>query len=210
MVHAITNDEVLAAPRFIGRAADVMRALGERGAIHLRTRRLTAARLLEIARAMTPGAERSGCRLVINHHPEVAREAAAWGVQLTSRSLPPAVVRQETPWLRIGVSVHSPHEAGEVRSVADWVIAGHVFHTPSHPGEEPRGTALLTDVARAIGDDRGVLLVAIGGVVPERIAEVYAAGAGGVGAIGGIWSASDAGSAASDYLSAHDHAKDHA
>ena len=58
--------------------------------------------------------------------------------------------------------------------------------TPSHPGLAGAGTALLAEIASL---DRPV--IAIGGITPERVPELKAAGAYGVAAIRALWQAPD-------------------
>lgn len=75
-----------------------------------------------------------------------------------------------------GVSVHAPGEAAALRGCrADYLVAGHVFPTACKPGLPPRGLDFLREVCAAA--DRPVY--AIGGVTPERVPEVLAAGAAG-------------------------------
>jgi thiamine-phosphate pyrophosphorylase len=66
-----------------------------------------------------------------------------------------------------------------------------VYRTASHPGRAPLGVAAVAAVARL-----GLPVIAIGGVTPERIAELRAAGAYGVAAIRALWDAADAAGAA--------------
>jgi thiamine monophosphate synthase len=85
---------------------------------------------------------------------------------------------------------------------ANWLVAGHVFATASHPGEAERGLPFVTRLV----DGARVPVVAIGGVRPEQCAALRAVGVYGVAVIRGIWDAANAERAASDYLSAYDHA----
>jgi len=48
-----------------------------------------------------------------------------------------------------------------------------------------------------------VPVIAIGGVRPENVSQLVAAGAYGVAVIRGVWNANDAGAAVIEYLSAH-------
>jgi thiamine-phosphate diphosphorylase len=83
---------------------------------------------------------------------------------------------------------------------ADWVVAGHVYATPSHAGEPGAGLAFVREVAAAVR----VPVVVIGGVTPGDVPALRAAGAGGVAVIRGVWDASDAEQAATDYLASYD------
>jgi thiamine-phosphate diphosphorylase len=201
LVHAVTDDLILTRRSFEREARAVMRALGERGALHLRARLLPAARILALAESLYPAQEETGCWLVVNDRVDIALAADARGAQLTSRSLAVADARAIAPGLALGASIHAPEEAAAAaRAGADWVVAGHIFETGSHPGEPGRGPQLLA-AARAAAP---IPIVAIGGITPGHVAAVRALGAHGVAAISGIWGAEHPERAATDYLSAHD------
>lgn len=200
-LHAVTNDAILSRPEFFEVAVRVMCALGEKGALQLRTRWLPAARLYELAVALGEAQQSSGCWIVVNDRVDIALASRARGAQLTSRSLTVEQARSVAPELPLGASVHSAEEAVEAaRSGAGWVVAGHVYETPSHPGQPGRGAELV----RAITAATPIPCIAIGGIRPDHVPALRAAGAHGVAVIRGIWNASDAERAATDYLSAYE------
>ncbi|HEY9449911.1 MAG TPA: thiamine phosphate synthase, partial [Gemmatimonadaceae bacterium] len=86
----------------------------------------------------------------------------------------------------------------------DWVVAGHVYETASHPGVPGGGESLVREVAAATS----IPCIAIGGIRAEHLPALRAAGAYGVAFIRGIWSANDAERAATDYVSAYESALD--
>lgn len=205
IVHAVTTPEILLDASFLGRAIAVMEALGTRGAVHLRGHRIPPRVLLSHARALRPLQEKHGCWLVINDRIDIALAAGARGVQLTSGSMTVADARQVAPGLALGASIHSSAEARVAAADgADWLVAGHVFETASHPGQAERGMTFLKAVCKA----STVPVVAIGGVTPEDVPSLLAGGAHGVAVIRGVWSAEHADRAAIDYLSAHDAYRD--
>ncbi|HEY0970436.1 MAG TPA: thiamine phosphate synthase [Gemmatimonadales bacterium] len=202
VVHAVTTPELVAASGFVALAGRVMAALGPRGALQLRDHTAAGGRLLALARELVPIQDATGCRLVVNERLDVVLAGGAWGVQLTSRSLAPADARLVAPRLPIGASVHAADEAREAADGgADWVVAGHVFRTASHPGEPGRGSGFLRAVVEAAPD---VPVIAIGGVTPADVPGLRAAGAHGVAVIRGIWDAADPAEAATDYLAWYD------
>jgi thiazole tautomerase (transcriptional regulator TenI) len=145
----------------------------------------------------------TGAWLIVNDRVDLAIGCRARGAQLTSRSLRVADARLAAPALAVGASVHSLDEARAAAAEgASWLVAGHVFATATHPGEEGRGLPFLRAVAAAVE----VPIVAIGGVRPEHCAVLREAGAYGLAVIRGIWDAANAERAASDYLSAYDDA----
>ena len=87
VVHAVTNDEVVARADFIDVACAVMRVLGARGALHLRAGRLTGARFQSLAEGLAAAQGLTGGWLIVNDRVDVALVSGARGAQLTSRSL---------------------------------------------------------------------------------------------------------------------------
>ena len=91
----------------------------------------------------------------------------------------------DTGW--IGCSVHSREEAeAALGEGADYLVAGSVFETTSHPGQPALGLAWLTTISKL-----GRPVVAIGGITPERALQVREAGAWGVAVIAAAWDAGD-------------------
>jgi thiamine-phosphate diphosphorylase len=135
-----------------------------------------------------------GAGLIVNDRIDIALAIAADGVHLGKKSLPPAVVRPLlAPGQLLGVSVHSLEEAvGAVRAGADYLTFGNVFATDSHPGAPAKGVVVL----RTIVEMLDVPVLAIGGVTPENVTEVLAAGCAGVAVIGAILAAADPAAAA--------------
>ncbi|MFI5242720.1 MAG: thiamine phosphate synthase, partial [Gemmatimonadales bacterium] len=104
----------------------------------------------------------------------------------------------------LGASVHSASDAAAAeRDGASWVVAGHIYATPSHTGIAGRGVGLVA----AVSHETKLPCIAIGGVRPSQIGTLRDAGAYGVAAITGIWAAPSAENAASDYLSHYDGAR---
>ena len=98
----------------------------------------------------------------------------------------------------VGASVHTLEESIEAESAgADWLTFGPVYDTPSKRAYgPPQGLASLERVARAVR----IPVVAIGGITPERVREVRAAGAHGVAAISAILAADDPAGAVRRFL----------
>jgi thiamine-phosphate pyrophosphorylase len=82
---------------------------------------------------------------------------------------------------------------------ADWIVFGPVYDTPSKRRYgAPQGLATLERVAGAVR----IPAIAIGGIVPERVAEVRAAGAHGVAAISALLAAESPAAATRKFLEA--------
>lgn len=85
---------------------------------------------------------------------------------------------------RLGISVHSLHEAREAEERgADYLFYGHVFSSSSKPGIKPRGLSAMFEICSAVS----IPVIAIGGIEPANIAAVRAAGASGAAVISSIW-----------------------
>ena len=185
-VHAFTDHTILSAPDFGIRAAAIA-AAGAAVALHARDRgglgaRLAASTLRMVALARPPEAA-----VLVSGRPDIAAATGAHGVQLGAGDLTPADARRVLLHGWIGRSVHSLDEArAAVEEGADFLVVGSIYETPSHPGRAAVGTGLLREAARL-----GRPVIAIGGITPERVPELKAAGAYGVAAIGALWQADD-------------------
>ena len=78
--------------------------------------------------------------------------------------------------LKIGVSVHSLEQALSAQELgADYVVAGHIFDTPSHALERGRGLKFLLEIC----ENLSIKTYAIGGINFENLGKVKDAGAAG-------------------------------
>ena len=189
-----------AAPRPPADVVEECLAAGLR-AVQLREKDLEARDLLGLADTLREATQRHGARLIVNDRADVALAARADGVQRTHASLPVSALRRITPaGFLVGASVHSEADARDaVAQGADFVGFGPVYDTPSKRRYgPPQGLAALEAVARAV--DRPVL--AVGGLRPERVSEVLAAGAAGVAVIGAIYGAARPADATKAFLDA--------
>ena len=150
--------------------------------IQIREPRLTARDLVEFTRRACDAGQTSA-RVVVNDRVDVAIAAGAAGVHLRGNSFGAARVRGVTRGFVIGRSVHSVEEAVAVERAGgcDYLIFGTVFESANKPaGHTVTGLPALRDVCSRIA----LPVLAIGGMTRERIADVRAAGAAGIAAIG--------------------------
>lgn len=176
------------------RRADLLRAVEAAsaaglGSVQVRDHGATGGGLLALATSAARAIRGSEARLLVNDRVDVARAIGAHGVHLPGLGLPPLVARALLePWQVIGVSVHSVEDAVAAEAAgADHLVFGHVFATPTHAREAPRGVAALRAVVEAVR----VPVLAIGGVTAANAHEVLAAGASGVAVIGAVLDAPD-------------------
>ena len=84
----------------------------------------------------------------------------------------------------VGASVHDPEQARRARELElDYVVAGSLRETPSHPGVQPIGWSGFDRIAAAAG----LPTYAIGGVGPGDLAAVVRRWGQGVAAIRAFW-----------------------
>ena len=166
------------------------------GAVLLRERGLPTRDLLALIAALSPLRAR-GVLLVASRRLDLARALDLDGVQLTADSVPVAEARR---WLGgsalIGYSAHDGDEARRVaREGASYVMLSPIYATGSKPGARARGPVWLREAIL----DLGVPALALGGMKPERTAEVREAGAWGVAAVSAIGAAPDVAEAARSF-----------
>jgi thiamine-phosphate diphosphorylase len=183
---AVTNDAVCRSADFGVRAAAVA-ALGPAAALVVRAPGSTTAQHAAFAERVSALAKPPEAAVVVHARPDLACAIGAQGVQLRRTDLAPADARRVLRRGWVGVSVHSRQEAEEaIAEGADYLVAGNVFATTSHPERPARGLPWLTEICRL-----GAPVIAIGGITPARAAEVKAAGAWGVAVISAVWDGPD-------------------
>lgn len=183
-LHVLVTDEVAGTPEFERRALEMQEQCGAGLAFHLRLRCTPVRRRLELAESLEEGAVETGGWLVVSGRLDVALAVGADAVQLGRGALPIAAVRDVAgDSLRIGASVHDLPTADRRRlEGADYLVAGSVYETASHPDTRPAGLELIERMS-----PMELPVVAIGGITAGRVAEVCAAGAAGVAVIRAVW-----------------------
>ncbi len=122
--------------------------------------------------------------LSVHGDPEACAAVGAKGLHLPSTWPDVAGVRRRLPGVLLGVSCHSRRELeAAARAGADYAFLSPVFPPRSKP---LRGEALGPDRFREIVQGLGLPVLALGGVSPERLAEVAAAGAAGAAVLGSL------------------------
>jgi thiamine-phosphate pyrophosphorylase len=172
-------------------------------AVQVREKDLPAVELASLCRKLREPTRETGALLIVNDRADVALAVGADAVQRTHASLSVAEIRTAVDKrLRIGASVHSREDALAAEAEgADWIVFGPVYDTASKRQYGlPQGLAKLEAVTRAVP----IPVIAIGGITPERVAEVRAAGAHGVAAISAILAAESPAEATRRFLDALD------
>lgn len=165
--------------------------------LQLRGHQLSAAELYRLAFVLHPICRQSSSLLIVNDRIDVGLAIGADGFQLGARSLPLAIGRHLVGEEHLlGVSIHSCAEAQEaVASGADFLLAGTIFPSRSHPGEPTAGCDLLRSIKQRCPAHP---LLAIGGITTANAHQVIEAGADGIAVISAILDAPDIEQAVSD------------
>ena len=158
-------------------AADRARAAirGGADAIQLREKSAGADEFLEEAKEIRRACDESGALFIVNDRVEAVLPSRADGVHLGQEDTPPQEARRILgDEAIIGVSCHSVEEALRAEEAgADIISIGCIFPSPTKPDLVPCGPGLIEEVARRVR----IPLMAIGGIRPENIREVFEAGA---------------------------------
>jgi len=156
--------------------------------IQLREKDLSAHALYELG-IVVKDVVGSSAMLIINDRLDVALALGADGVQLPESGLPIKAARRLVgPGVLVGRSVHTVKAGIEASSAgADFLIAGTIFQSASHPEGPARGTGFL----RKLKERVSVPILAIGGVTDENVGKAMREGASGAAVITAISEAED-------------------
>jgi thiamine-phosphate pyrophosphorylase len=145
--------------------------------------------------------------LTVNDHADLALvlddgsvPAGRLGVHVGQKDLPLTELRRIVPaGFVCGVSTNNPDEAVQAeRDGASYVAVGDIFGTTAKQGTRPSSPERLAQVKAAVR----VPVIGIGGINPENVAQVMAAGADGVAVISAVCSALDPEAAARELIAA--------
>lgn len=191
----VTDDRLVG-----GRDLVAIALAAERGgvsSVQLRLKQASARDLAGVVRALL---KVLGVPLIVNDRPDVAIGAGAAGVHLGPDDLPVDLVRRiAPPGFVIGASVGSVAEARSAGAADYWGIGPwRATDTKGDAGTSlgPEGFQSLVRLA----GDRPAL--AIGGITPDDVPSVMAAGGKGVAVVSGILGAEDVEAAAGRYAKA--------
>lgn len=168
--------------------------------VSLREKDLPATEQIALARRLLPPARRHGAILTLHGDPAIAAAAGVDGVHLPAGGDARAARARLGADALVGVSIHTPEEAAVLDPAAlDYAVIGPAYATASKPGYGP--ALAPAGIAAAVRHSR-VPIVAVGGIVPDTVGDVLAAGAAGIAVMGGIMRAADPASAMRALLAA--------
>ena len=163
--------------------------------VQLREKGLASGKLLDLALKLREATFGSAL-LFVNARVDVAVACEADGVQLGESAMPVASARKLIEdGMLIGRSVHTLDRATQaVEQGADFLVAGSIFRTGSHPVADVVGTQLLSGITGAVR----IPVLGIGGIDASNVAEVIGSGAHGAAVISAILGSNDPEQAARD------------
>lgn len=143
--------------------------------VQLREKRLEARQLLGRAAVVAEQCRARGVPFILNDRPDLALAAGANGVHVGQDDCPPAVARAILgPAAIIGLSTHARDQLDAAGTEpVDYVSAGPVVRTATHPDREPTGFGYLGYAAA----HSSVPFFVTGGASPETVGAMAAAGA---------------------------------
>lgn len=145
--------------------------------VQLRDKTLDARPLVARARRLRRVCADAGVPFILNDRPDLALEAEADGVHVGQADAPAGLARRLLgPDAIVGLSTHQPAELAEAtEEPVDYVSVGPVEATPTKPGRPGVGL----DYVRHAAADAPVPFYVTGGVTPDTVAGIAAAGARG-------------------------------
>lgn len=149
-------------------------AAGGATVFQLREKGLSDRELLERARNIRRWTRKAGVLFVVNDRPDVAKLAEADGVHLGQDDLPVMETRRIVgPDVLIGVSTHSLDQVRRaILDGADYIGVGPTFPSKTKRFEEFPGLEFV----RAVAAETALPAFALGGIDPENVGRVVAAG----------------------------------
>jgi thiamine-phosphate pyrophosphorylase len=201
---------------FHGRAPEVFaQQLCDGGAdlIQLRAKKSSPDEIRRMAEAILPVTRRANVGLVINDHPDIARETGAEFCHLGQEDFfdaghthvsalrtpilrPEAMEGRPHSALRIGLSTHTPEQAQRALAAGpDYIAIGPVYATVTKPKAKP----VTLEYVRWAAKNVSIPWFAIGGINLRRLDDVLAAGARRICVVSAILNAKDVTKACSEF-----------
>ena len=152
-------------------------------AVILREKDLMEQRYEELAVAVLSICRQAQVPCILHSFPAVAKRVGASALHLPLPELRTMPRAQRQQWACLGTSCHSLADIREAAGLGcHYAVAGHIFATDCKRGLPGRGT----DFLRAACQVTTLPVFAIGGITPDRLPVVLAAGASGACVMSGM------------------------
>jgi 8-oxo-dGTP diphosphatase len=179
-MYAITNLQEMGRERFL---ASLQRAL-EQGLrlLQVREKQLSLDEQAQFCAEVVALARPYGARVLFNGEIEIARQAGADGVHLSSARL--MALSERPQGMLCAASCHTPAELAHAEQLGcDFVLLSPVMATKSHPKVPPLGWQDF----RGMRVDYSLPVYALGGMRPELLSQAWTNGAHGIAMQRAIW-----------------------
>ena len=170
--------------------------------IQLRAKKSTPDEIRRMAGAILPVTRRANVGLVINDHPDIARETGAEFCHLGQEDFFDAghkhasELRTPNSELRIGLSTHAPEQAKRALAAGpDYIAIGPVYATDTKPTAKP----VTLEYVRWAAANVNIPWFAIGGINLQTLDEVLAAGAKRICVVSAILNAQNVAKACAEF-----------
>lgn len=178
--YVLTPDGISEAALFAG-----LPALPKGALLRLRQPSLGEMAYSALAARLAPACRELGLQLMLDRDPAMVTELGAAGWHASAAALKSHATRPVPEGIWFAASVHNEAELVQAQDAgADFLVAGSVHPTPSHPQGEVMGWSGLS----ALADKANRPVYAIGGVGPRDQAQAFAHYAQGVAGISAYWS----------------------
>jgi thiamine-phosphate diphosphorylase len=146
-------------------------------ALILREKDLPPEQYRKLAEEVLKLCRREKVRGILHSHTEIAGSLGASALHVPLPVLTRMSSEERNSCQVLGASCHSVEEARQAETLGcTYLIAGHVFATDCKKGLPGRGADFLAEVC----DSVRIPVYAIGGITPERLAELRHTGCAGV------------------------------
>ena len=170
--------------------------------IQLRAKNSPRDEIRNMAKQILPVTRAAGVALVINDHPEIAAEVGAEFCHLGQEDFFDAgfehvsELKKKFPGLKIGLSTHSPEQAGRaIAAEPDYIAIGPVYAT----GTKPMAKPVTLEYVRWAAANVKIPWFAIGGINLKTLDDVLAARATRVCVVSAILNAPDVAAACREF-----------
>ncbi|MDT3776589.1 thiamine phosphate synthase [Nitrospira sp. MA-1] len=182
--------------------AEVVQQAGEAGVKLVQYRNKTGSmkQAYEAGRVLRNVAAKRDMTFIVNDRCDLALALEADGVHLGQADLPLLLARKVVGQkMLIGVSTHNPEQVRlATEEGADYLGFGPIFSTRTKANHEP---VVGIEGLAGIRDLTPLPIIAIGGIVPDSVPALQAAGANGVAVASAILNASDRPKALARFMS---------
>jgi thiamine-phosphate pyrophosphorylase len=173
--------------------------------VQLRDKQSKRGELLLAAQKLKDLCSQGDVLFIINDHLDLAMAVDADGVHVGQGDLPLPVIRRELPIDKIvGCSVTTLSQATKAQDEgADYIAVGSIFATTTKEGVTLVGVEALKKIRQTVS----IPVVAIGGINPDNVGEVVAAGADAIAVISAVLKQEDVKAAVKQMVAGIDSAK---